>query len=39
MIGGATSCGSLEQDGPETTGGVDDVGGGGVAKDADDQDD
>ena len=39
VIGGATSCSSLEQDGPEATGGVNDVGGGGMAKNADDQDD
>ena len=39
MIGGAASCSSLEQNGPEAAGGVDDVSGGGMAKDADDQDD
>ena len=36
---GASSCGSLQKNGPESAGGVDDIGGGGVAKDADDQND
>ena len=36
---GASSCGSLQKNGPESAGGVDDIGGGGVTKDADDQND
>ena len=36
---GASSCGPFQENGPESAGGVDDIGGGGVAKDADDQND
>jgi len=36
---GASSCGSFQKNGPESAGGVDDIGGGGVTKDADDQND
>lgn len=36
---GASSCGSFQKNGPESAGGVDDIGGGGVTKDADNQND
>lgn len=34
-----SACGSFQENSPESAGGVDDIGGGGVAKDADDQND